>query len=85
MRRQVTAVLFLVALSGCSRSDPELQLDLSDIRILCDDVGNREFSIVNSRDSDRATLKGLEQIKAGKAAECELEYRIRQQEANKPF
>ena len=85
MYQRSTVAILLVVLTGCSRGDPQLQLDLSDIRILCDDVGNREFSIVNSRDSDRATLKGLEQIKAGKAAECELEYRIRQQEANKPF
>ena len=87
MRRQVTAVLFLVSLSGCSRGDPQLQLDLSDIKSLCEAVAYKAFSEMNARDSNRpsALAQDFNWIKNGAVAECELEYRIKQQEAHKPF
>jgi hypothetical protein len=85
MIKTFTVALFLTALVGCGKSDPQLPLSLSDIKILCDDVGRKEWSLVNARDTNRAISEDLNQIKNGKVAECELEYRIKQQEANKPF
>jgi hypothetical protein len=86
MKTEVMVVLAVAAsLTGCSRGDPELQLSLYEIRSLCGDVGNKEFSEMNARDSNRASPIGLDLIKSGKIAECELEYRIKQQEATKPF
>jgi hypothetical protein len=86
MRVATLGLLAVTAtLTGCSRGDPELQLTLVEIRALCADIGDKEFSIMNARDSNRPTDIGLQRIEAGKKAECELEYRIKQQEANKPF
>lgn len=85
MNRKLTALLLLVALAGCSRGDPQLQLDLSDIKILCDDVGRRAFAELNARDTNRPSDEDFAWIKPGAVAECELEYRIKQQEANKFF
>jgi len=80
-------VLFLLILAGCSRSDTELQL--SEIRSLCSEVGDKaraDFPVYFSNGQERPdALVVLELTKEGAAAECELEYRIKQQEANKPF
>jgi hypothetical protein len=83
--KKVFFVLSLLILVGCSQGDTELHLSLSDIKALCRDVGLKEFAMMNARDSNRATERGLEFIQSGKSSECELEYRIKQQEANKSF
>lgn len=85
MRKKFTVILLLVVTAGCGRGDPELQLNLSDIKILCDDVGNKAFAEMNARDSNRPNAAGFAQVQAGATAQCELEYRIKQQEANNTF
>jgi len=80
--KKVFFVLSLLILAGCSRGDPELQLSLTEIKELCGKVGDAAFSDAN--DGKTPTL-GLEWIEGGAEAQCELEYRIKQQEANKPF
>jgi hypothetical protein len=80
------AVIGLLAvatsLTACSRGDPALQLTLYDIKVLCATAGDAAFAKANDGSKDANTL-GL--IQGGTVAQCELEYRIKQQEANKPF
>jgi hypothetical protein len=80
--KKVFFLLFLLILAGCSQGDPELQLSLTEIKELCGKVGDAAFSKAN----DGGTPKiGLDWIESGAEAQCELEYRIKQQEATKPF
>lgn len=63
-----------VALTGCDSqpADQRLEMDLETIRSLCRTV------------ADSKAIDAPRDYQATKA-ECELEYRIKQQEANKPF
>ena len=80
--KKVFFVLSLFMLAGCSRGDPALQLTLYDIKALCAPAGDAAFARANDGNKDANTL-GL--IQGGTVAQCELEYRIKQHEANKPF
>lgn len=80
--KRATIWLLAAALAGCSQKDPSLQLSLSDIKSLCDKVGDAAFSRANEGTREKISLDWIEQ---GAEAQCELEYRIKQQEANKPF
>jgi len=74
--------LLAVLLAGCD-SQPayeRLEMDIYEIRRLCGKVGVAAFAKAN----DGTTLDPSS-IQRGAAAQCELEYRIKQQEANKPF
>lgn len=75
-------VLSLLMLAGCSRGDPGLQLNLYDIKVLCTSVGDAAFAKANDGNTPEIDLKWIEE---GAAAQCELEYRIKQQDANKRF
>jgi len=55
-------------------------MDINEIRRLCGKVGVAAFAKAN----DGTTLDPSS-IERGAAAQCELEYRIKQQEANKRF
>jgi hypothetical protein len=92
MRTAAMAVLAVAAsLTGCSRSDSrgDMELQLYEIRSLCSKVGNKAMAdspVYFSNGQERPDAKiVLEWTKEGTAAQCELEYRIKQQEANKPF
>ena len=75
--------LLTFALAGCSKGgDPGLPLTLEEVRVLCDAVGDAAFARANDGKETAAALRWIEE---GAKAECELEYRIKQQEANKPF
>ena len=81
-----------VALMGCAKSDSSLEMDLAEIRVLCDAVSKREAIGLAGKLSDsgaNAASDGvktaLEWTKDGSRAECELEYRIKQQEAKNTF
>jgi hypothetical protein len=70
------------SLTGCSRGNTELQLSLTEIKELCDKVGDGAFSKANDGGTPKIVLDSIER---GVEAQCELEYRIKQQEAKKPF
>jgi hypothetical protein len=80
----------MFVLAGCAKNDkPPLAMDADEIRRLCVAVANnaRADAPVYLRDGQErpdARLV-LEWTYEGARAECELEYRIKQQEANKPF
>jgi hypothetical protein len=83
MKTAAMAILAVAAsLTGCSRGDPELQLSLTEIKELCSKVGSAAFSKANDGQQPKI---GLDWIEGGAEAQCELEYRIKQQEANKPL
>lgn len=81
MNRKLTALLLLVALVGCAKKDPSLPMDANEIRTLCSKVGLAAFGRANEG-KDKISLDWIEQ---GAKAQCELEHRIKQQEANKSF
>ncbi len=84
--KNIAIILFSFAtLSGCSKGDPSLQLTKEDINLYCEDVAQRAWHEANARDSNRPTRIGTDEIHNGVEAECILEYRIKQQEANKIF
>jgi hypothetical protein len=78
-------VSLAILLGGCSRGDPDLELTKDDIVLYCDDVAQKAWHEANARDTNRPTSDGLRTIQSGVEAECILEYRIKQQEANKTF
>ena len=82
MKPVIPLLAVAVGLAGCSRGDPELQLSLTEIKQLCDKVGDAAFSKANNGEKE---FTSLNRIEGGAEAQCELEYRIKQQEANKPF
>jgi len=71
-----------MALAGCDSQSAygRLEMDINEIRRLCGKVGVAAFAKAN----DGTTLDPSS-IERGAAAQCELEYRIKQQEANKRF
>jgi hypothetical protein len=83
MKTAAMVVLAVAAsLTGCSRGDPELQLSLTEIKGFCELVGDAAFAKANDGETPKMSLDWIE---AGAQAQCELEYRIKQQEATKPF
>ena len=83
MKKAAVGLLAAAAmLAGCSQKDPSLQLSLSDIKSLCAKAGDAAFGKAREETGDKFALDWIEQ---GAAAQCELEYRIKQQEANKIF
>ena len=82
MKAVIPLLAVAVGLAGCSRGDPELQLSLTEIKQLCDKVGDAAFSKANDGVKKKFELDWIE---GGAVAQCELEYRIKQQEVNKPF
>ena len=85
MKAAVIALLAAsVALTGCDSqpADERLELNMSNIKALCAAVGSKAWA-----ESPFRVEEGLKRqlFVDGVKAECELEYRIKQQEANKPF
>jgi len=81
--------LLAVALVGCADKDPSLAMDATEIRVLCKAVADKAMAeapvlLPNGQERQDAVVT-LEWTRDGARAECELEYRIKQQEANKPF
>ncbi len=81
--------LLAIALVGCADNDPSLAMDATDIRVLCKAVADKamaEAPVVLPNGQERQdAMVTLEWTRNGAKAECELEYRIKQQEANKSF
>lgn len=89
MNRKLVASLPAILLVGCAEKDQTLKMDAADIRVLCDAVANKKMAnapIYYPSGQPRPDAQvTLDWVKQGAKAECELEYRIKQQEANKPF
>jgi major membrane immunogen (membrane-anchored lipoprotein) len=84
MKTAAMVVLAVAAsLTGCSRGDTTIQLTLYDIKVLCSSVGSASFA--KAIEDGNGDLTSVERIRDGAVAQCELEYRIKQQEASKPF
>lgn len=82
MTKPVTALLLLTALTGCdSRPDERLEMNLGTIRALCAKVADEKATNA----PEKLTAGQIYRIDEATKAECELEYRIKQQEANKYF
>ena len=90
---------FLALSAGCAderreKERSELGLDASEIRFLCGSVAKKAMAEVRASWAQQTPLGGVNDAEAkvlyiwteeGAKAECELEYRIKQQEAHKPF
>lgn len=74
--------LLAVLLAGCDSQSAydRLEMDINEIRRLCGKVGVAAFAKANY-----GTTLDPSSIQRGAAAQCELEYRIKQQGANKLF
>lgn len=89
MKMLLTAALCPLILIGCADHDPSLAMDATDIRVLCKAVADKAMAeapilLPNGQERPDARVT-LEWTRDGAKAECELKYRIKQQEANKPF
>jgi hypothetical protein len=85
MRTRGTAVLLLMALAGCDSqpADERIEMSLLQIVALCSQVAGK--AVAESSIPGNSVTEPLERIYKGTAAQCELEYRIKQQEATKIF
>jgi len=82
MRTRGTALLLLMALAGCDSqpADERMELDRLNIKALCAAVGSKAWAESSLEDGLKKQM-----FVDGVKAECELEYRIKQQEATKIF
>lgn len=82
--------LLAVLLTGCDShpANERLEMDLAKIEALCARVALKEQTVARDVAPKAAETFGdlaYNRIYDAAAAECELEYRIKQQEANKRF
>jgi hypothetical protein len=85
MEKKLLFLSFIVLLSGCGETNSSLELTKEDIYTFCDDVAQGVAAELESRDSNKPTPLRVLAMRSGAEAECILEYRIKQQEARKPF
>ena len=79
MNKKLIGTILLGALAGCAK-DASLLMDVNEIRRLCDKVSYAAFV---KRANEETLLPYA--IQRGAEAQCELEYRIKQQEVGKNF
>jgi hypothetical protein len=82
MRREPIVALVMIALAGCDSppANERLEMNISKIRALCAEAGLKAWAASPLEDGLRKQM-----FIDGVKAECELEYRIKQQQVNKIF
>jgi hypothetical protein len=77
--------LLFIGLLGCDSPPAKERLDMSltKIEALCARVAQKELALAPAEALQRSPELAYDRIYEGVKAECELEYRIKQQEASK--